>query len=100
VLPPSTPLTMRQPNFALPQVVGRRPQVVARRRHSTSPSMTPSRASRVARRGGKQCPQWIMAMADYDGGNDEEAGDSCMWHAVTAARSGKCQAQLPIDHFK
>jgi hypothetical protein len=37
----------------------------------------------------KQRPQWVTAAADYDGGNDEEAGGSGVGHVLTAAHSGK-----------
>jgi hypothetical protein len=78
----------------------------------SSRDVTPSSGKEVpfnitihdAKEGGKkrckQCPQWIMTAANYDGGNDEEAGGSDVGHVVTATRSGKCQARLPIDHFE
>jgi hypothetical protein len=37
----------------------------------------------------KQCPQEVMAVADYNGGNNEEAGGSGMGHAMTIACNGK-----------
>jgi hypothetical protein len=45
----------------------------------------------------KQHLQGTMPMTD---GNDSEAGDSDVRHISTTARSNKCQARPPTDHFK
>jgi hypothetical protein len=60
--------------------------------------------AKVGAKGGKkrckQHPQQVMVTADYDGGNDEEAGGSGMGHIATTTLSSKRQAWPPIDHFK
>jgi hypothetical protein len=49
--PPNTSPTMRWPNFTQPQAAGGQPQAVAEKHHPTSPSETPRKEPRVARRG-------------------------------------------------
>jgi hypothetical protein len=39
----------------------------------------------------KQCPQWVMATTNHDGGNNEKADDSGVGHVVTTTRSSKRQ---------
>jgi hypothetical protein len=48
----------------------------------------------------KQCPKWVMVVANYDDGNDEKAYGSDMEYFATAACSGKCQTWPPIDQFE
>jgi hypothetical protein len=48
----------------------------------------------------KQHPQRLTAAANYDGGNDKEAGGSSVGHVTIAACSSKHKAWPPIDHFK
>jgi hypothetical protein len=94
------PLATRQPNFA---------SALSSREVTPSSSKEASFDATVhdaneGTKGGKkrrkQHPQRVMAAASYDGGNDEEAGDSGVGHVTTAAHSGKCQARPPIDHLE
>jgi hypothetical protein len=57
-------------------------------------------AKESGRKKRKQSPQWVTTATNHDGGNDEKADDSGVGHVATAARSGKRQAQLPMDHFE
>jgi hypothetical protein len=48
----------------------------------------------------KQCPQWVIATADYDGGNNEKVGNFGMGCITTAARRSKHQARSYTNHIE
>jgi hypothetical protein len=48
----------------------------------------------------KQCPQRVIAMADFDSSSEKKIGSSGTGCLVTAAHSSKWQERSPTDHFE
>jgi hypothetical protein len=69
-----------------------------------TPSIVAVHSTKEGTKGGKkrckQRPQGAMTMIDHDDGGYEKVGGSRGGRVVTAARSDKHQARLPMDHFK
>jgi hypothetical protein len=99
VSPPNTPLVTRWPNFVLPQASERRPQAVARRHHSTLPSMTTMREPRAVRRSASNVliglrPQLTTMVTTMRKQATPVWGTSRLTHVVASARCGLLRTTL------